>query len=369
MAGRLHHHRLVRSGTVLAAAAAVLAGCFYTGAINDRPSAEIRRTSTGEILRGSVQTFAAVLEDPNGDPLTTHWNGEACNQDGVCASIQTGTAPVFDVAVPVDVEGKPTVQLRVHLDVADSYGAVARPPQLLELPVGNRPPTVTIQPHGRDLGGRFPTDVPIVVSIEAGDPDRDEVTLDVQLFPARASNPADRRWTELPPPVAGGRAWELLPDVDGEWRVRVIASDGVDELVGERTLIVAPDQAPCLGALDPAPAPAGLVLDAPRRLTVLSVDDDLDIYPWPPPDDPYLGPAELRWSVRAPGATGFAEVARDVAALELDPAQFAPGDLVGVRVEVGDRTGRTVACGPDAPTCSDRQDTCLQRQTWFLEVR
>lgn len=333
----------------------------------------------GLVTRGSVQRFRAILDDPNGDALTTAWRAEACNAAQVCAGGVTGLDPTFQFTVPVAVEGQPTVKIAIHLDVADSHRAVARPPQALELPVSNGLPAITFDRHGRELGGSFPPGVPIVVVAGASDPDRDAVTLTWELFPARDSNPAVRRWQRLLPdpepslPPAPRydvlQHHQLVPDVPGEWSVRVTASDGTDVSVSTETLVVVPDQAPCLGATDPAPAAGALILDHPRRFAVLVVDDDLDPYPWPAAGDEFLGPTRFRWYLRAPGATTFTQVAAAVAAFELDPAQYAPGDRLDLRVELGDRTGRAVDCGPDAATCSALQNPCLQRQTWTVEVR
>ena len=375
MAGRLHHHRPVRPGVVQLVAAASLAGCFYGGPINDRPSAEIRRDTLGEVFRGSDQRFRALLADPDGDALTLGWRAEACNEALVCESLTTGTDPVFAVVVPRATMGEPTALLRVHLDVEDSYGAVARPPQVTELPVANNPPDVDLYlPDGRSFDDKFPPGVPIVVLAGARDPDSDAVTFTWTEPTVPGSDPSRRRWTRLPDPPPSGpypvqQAYQLIADVDGAWPIQVSVSDLGDVASDARAVIVEPDRAPCLGATDPAPAAGALVLDQPRRFSVLVVDDDLDPFPWPAPDHPYLGRARFRWSLRGPGATTFTQVASDVPGFELDPAQLAPGERIELRVEIDDRKQRTIGCGPDASTCSATGDACLQRMTWTLEVR
>lgn len=351
-----------------------LTGCFYTEVINERPSAEIRRDGSGEVLRGAEVSFLAVLDDPDDDSLSISWHAQACNLRSVCASVVSGVDPFLEFRVPGEVEGAPTVRVAVYLDVTDTHGAVARPTQMLELPVGNNAPTVLLQRRGRELDGQFPPGVPIVITAGVADPDEDSVTLTWELFPARASESSARGWRRLPDPPPSPvaeivEAYELIPDVDGEWVVRVTATDGIDTAVESRTLVVEPDRAPCIGATDPPAATGALLLDGRRRISVLAVDDDLDVYPFPPPSDLYLGPATFSWSVRAAGATEFSTVATGVSALEVDPAFHAPGDRIEVRVEIGDRTGRAVDCETEAPTCSERQDECLQRQTWTMEVR
>ncbi|HUQ01174.1 MAG TPA: hypothetical protein VM261_01705 [Kofleriaceae bacterium] len=362
-----------RLGSVLALAlgSASASGCFYGDVINERPSAAIERLGAGIPFRGGTLQFRAVVDDPDRDPTQPTWRFEACNAGNICAADETGSDPLFTVTVPPMVEGRPTTRVVVTLDVEDIYGATARPAQRLELDVDNNAPTAAVQKRGREIAGKFPPDVPIVISARGMDVDGDSTTLVWELLPARNSVEADRVWQTLPDPISGGEERRLVPDVDGDWKVKITVADDIDTTIYEETIIVVPDQPPCLGALDPAPPPAGssIVLDAPRRIGVLVVEDDLDIYPAPPPDDPYLGPAGLRWYVRAPGTTSYALVDTDVGGLELDPAHYDPGDRLDVRVEIDDRLGRAVQCAEGVATCSLGQNTCLQRQTWSVEVR
>jgi len=374
----LHHDRLVlrsagRIGRVLALAmgVAVAPGCFYSEVINERPSAEIERVDSGVPFRGGSMSFRAVMSDPDSDPMQATWRFEACNAQAICAADETGSDSTFNVTVPALVQGIPTTRVVVTLDVQDVYGAVARPVQRLELDVANNAPDVDSDVRGRELAGKFPPDVPIIVSAVGFDDDGDDVTLTWELFPASAAVPGDYSFTPLPDPPSGGEEYRLLPDVDGTWTVRITASDGLDDFVYDLPIIVVPDQPPCLGAVDPAPAPVGsyLILDAPRRIGVLAVEDDLDVYPPPPANDPYLGAAELRWYVRAPGASSYTQVDTNVGGVELDPTEYNPGDRLDVRVEIDDRVNRAVQCAENVPICSFNQDSCLQRQTWSVEVR
>lgn len=356
---------------VAAALALGASGCFYAETINERPSADIMRLDdNGVPARGSSLMFRAVIFDPDADAVEPSWRFEACSAAGTCAALETGTDPIFSVTVPSTVVDEPTVRIAVTLDVVDELGAVARPPQRLDLDVVNNLPTVQIQRRGRELDGAFPPDVPITISARGADQDADAVALTWELFPPRTSEPTVRRFDRLPDPATGGEEYVLIPDVDGEWTVRVTVHDGIDDAYVDLPILVVPDQPPCLGASDPTPVPdTTLVLDAPRRFAVLVVEDDLDVYPAPSPTDPFLGPAAFRWYVRAPGAPGFTLVDTDVAGLELDPAQYDPGDRLDVRVEIDDRVGRDLPCAADAATCSLDQDGCLQRQTWSVEVR
>lgn len=374
VAGRLHHDRLVQRSPALATAAlAMLAGasgCFFNEPINERPSAEIIRIDGGGVpSRGDELQFRATMLDPDGDPVHPSWRFEACPDDGPCIARDTGTDPVFVVTVPpMAGGGDPTTRVVITLDVTDELGAVARLPERLEIDVVNNEPTVALQRRGRDIGGSFPPDAPIIVTAVGADPDGDALTLSWELIPARNSMSADRHFIRLPDPQSGGEEYELLPDVPGLWTVRVTAFDGVDDFVRDLTIQVIPDAPPCLGASDPQPvAGSTVVLDERRRFSVLVVDDDLDVYP--AASNPFLGIAGFRWYLRGPGDADFVHVDTDVAALELDPAQYDPGDRLELRVEIDDRVGRTIPCAADAATCSLGQNSCFQRQTWTLEVR
>ena len=66
---------------------------------------------------------------------------------------------------------------------------------------------------------------------------------------------------------------------------------------------------------------------------MLVVTDDLDPYP-PVPGDPILGTTTFAWSLLAPGASSFASLAATSNSVALDPADYTPGDLLELRVEV-----------------------------------
>jgi hypothetical protein len=53
----------------------------------------------------------------------------------------------------------------------------------------------------------------------------------------------------------------------------------------------------------------------------------------------------------------------------LDPISFTPGDILELRVEVFDRNDTQLPCAQDQQSCSLSANTCIQRQTWFVEVR
>lgn len=381
VASRLHIEQGVRRGLalLLLGPLGLAAGCFYTGDLNDRPSAEIQRLGAGVPLRGETVRFQALIVDP-GDQVDVAWRIDACRTapDGeVCdEAIATSVPDVLQIeaVVPLEagagLERGPTERLRVHLDVVDSHGAVARPSQQAVVEVGNQAPTLRVQPRGRELAGAYPEEAPIFVAARGEDPEGDPLTVECEPFAPSGSVPNQWSWTMVGDPPSGGHEWRLVPDVPGVWTVRCTARDPLTSTTIDTPITVVADRPPCLGQTEPAPAAgATIVLDAPRRFSVLRVDDDLDVYPAPAPDDPFLGAAGFRWSIRPVGAAAFDEVDADVAAIELDPANHAPGDRLDVRVELDDRRRRTIGCAADAPTCSISLDECLQRQTWRVEVR
>ena len=349
------------------------AGCFYLDTINERPSAEITRIGDGEVFRGAVLMVRAEVDDPDDDRLTLSWRAQACDgpagQTGTtCASAGSGTQPVFAFNVPVTVDARPTVGVYIELDVVDAHGARAVPGQRLELPVANRAPLAIVQRRGRELDGQFPPQVPITIAAVGDDPDGDAVTLAWQLFPAATSRPEDVVFERAAVQPAIGEEYTLIPDVAGEWLVRVTADDGIEPHATDLTIAVRPDHAPCLGATEPAGGTTVLATE-PRRFAVLAVLDDLDVYPAPPPDDPYLGAARITWSLRPAGAGPF-QIISDAAAIDFDPAAHAPGDRVELRVEIDDRNARSLAACGDAPTCSvEPPASCLQRKTYPVVVR
>lgn len=352
---------------------AASSGCFYMDAINERPSAEIVRVGDGEIFRGTELMVRAVVDDPDHDAYHLSWRGQACDGPAggpgvVCASVGTGVDPLFRFTVPVEVAGRPTLDVYIDLAVEDAHGATARPGQRLELPVGNRRPSAVVQLDGRSIEGQFPPDVPITINALGSDPDGDQVTLRWQLFPATTSRPEDVVFEPAADQPTTGEAYTLIPDVEGEWTVRVTADDGLETHDLDTPILVRPDHAPCLGATEPATGSTVLATGL-RRFAVLVVADDLDVWPAPAPGDPFLGPARFAWSLRGPGAAAFTPIS-DAAAVDFDPAAWAPGDRVELRVEIDDRVGRSLAACGDAPTCSvEVPASCLQRRTWTVEVR
>lgn len=375
VASRLQIRRGVRR-LLTTAVLGLLGGCFYAGDLNDRPSAEIVRLTPGVPLRGATVLLQAVVVDP-GDAVTSSWQVDACGGSGVAERcdvripVHELSIDTIEVAIPMRVggpDGVPTERLVVRLDVVDSHGAVARPIQQQVVEVGNQAPTLAVQRRGRELAGEFPEHAPIIVAARAEDPEDDPLTLDCEVFAPRGSVPGAWTWDRLADPPTGGHEWRLVPDVPGAWEVHCTARDPLVATSDGLTITVVADRPPCVRSTDPAAvAGAVLVLDRPRRFAVVVVEDDLDVYP-AAPGDPFLGVTSFRWSLRPVGAADFVTI-DDVAAIELDPAAWAPGERFDVRVEVDDRRARGVGCPVDQPTCSLTLDSCLQRQTWRVEAR
>lgn len=367
-----------RPAAVAAALAALaLPACFYDDPINARPSADIRRVDPAQPFRGDVVTVWAAIDDPDGDVTTPAWRVYACTLDACDpAPFVTGVEYELVFTAPLDtVGGAPAAYARVELDVADSYGASLVPRQVLQLDLLNREPSLTTQRQGRLFRGAYPVGSPVVVVARAVDADDAAGTLafgDAALYPPADATLEDA--TLVGPVVevtdAGLEArWELVASAPGQWELALTASDPAGaELTEVVAVPVALDQPPCLGVAEPAFPPDGarIVLDERRLFRVLAVDDDLDVFPPPSPDDPLLGPATFRWSL-AVGDGATAPLGVDGNAVTLDPAPYAPGAVLRLQVEAVDRLDRAL-CDPAAPSC-ETLDGCAQRRSWTVEVR
>jgi hypothetical protein len=368
-----------RSLSIVAAAA--LTGCFYTSPINERPSTTLDRvTPVTTPYLGDPVTIEADSIDPDGDAVRVDWTAQACDAGGV------GCGAPFRVGT-VDSTGKFTFTItaegsvgsvRVAATTTDSYGAPALQEAVLVIDVANRAPTVTTM-----VASVAPPDGPTIIDASAVDA---EDGLDVTYgawtivdapFPnngtlVKVSDNAD----DLERTTADER-WRLIPDVEGTWTIGVTVTD----LVGTTTTVTQPiligtDRPPCLVDVAPAlPSPGNtLPLDQPRRFEVLVVDDDLDLFPWPSPDDPFYGPAEFQWSISSPATGGeYVAIPGGVDSyVELDPAAYEPDDAVFLRVEIADRVARTLPCPDGDLSCAidpAADPPCVQRQTWAIEVQ
>jgi hypothetical protein len=361
------------------AAAAALTGCFYTSPINERPSTTLARVSPVTTpYVGDPVTIEATSIDPDGDEVRVDWIAYECDAGGAgCSGLPLASGTV-DSTHKFSFTIDATTSVRVVAQSQDGYGAPALQPAELVFDVANRAPTVNTL-----VVSVAPPDGPTIIDASAVDAeDGIGVTYDAWTivdapFPndgtlvkvSDNSDEADR--------TTADERWRLIPDVEGTWTIGVTVTD----LAGTSTMVTQPvligtDRPPCLVDVAPAlPTPGNtLPLDEPRRFEVLVVEDDLDLFPWPSPDDPFYGPAEFRWSIASP-ATGGDYVAIPSGGdsfVELDPAAYEPDDAVFLRVEIADRIARTLPCPDGDLSCAidpAADPPCVQRQTWAIEVQ
>lgn len=356
-------------------------GCFFTGDINRAPRAEVQVMTTGPHYRGSTVTFSASKSaDDDGDPIRVSWSARTCNaQRNICD-------PVFDERTELDLVSPFTVTIPAQRPGGEATGAIVVVAEVIDdrgarqqdqafVDVLNRAPSLTLQTQGfaSPATGGYPIGTAVRVVVAGSDPDGDALTYEWQHFPPSSSVPDNVRWEPI-----DDLTHELEADVTGLWTVEVTATDALGDATTERVQIsMAADAPPCIGATDPPALPGARYIverDAPpRRLAVLSVTDDLDVYPRAADsgDDSPLGNARFRWLMATPETGGaFVELAglREASHL-VDTSAHAPGDQLALRVEIDDRVGRELPCSEDRATCALGGDTCLQRVTWSMEVR
>jgi hypothetical protein len=384
---------LNRFALILIALLGLGAGCFYTDPINQRPSVAIHPVTTGDLMRGQTMvTLEAIADDPDGDSVAFQWRAYACNQDG---TVQTCDAAQYDSGVDHEfVTNVPTVLadldhaslplniVHITLEARDSYGATAKPSQVLDIPVGDAQPTLEMQKQARD---RYVVNVPINVFARIGDPDDvfDAATdaSKITLSPWMADGPAIADnfvlTQDIPAPADDATHFQLgksfTPTTTGDWTIVLTATD--PSLVSKTTPLpihVDADKPPCLGQWDPTATSVPnttIPITDPTLFQVLVVSDDLDPYP-SVPNDPIYGTTEFHWSIVPPGGTRQPLSGVTGSGVALDPDSYTPGDIVELRVEIQDRNHTPVNCPDTDLTCSVISDqSCLQRLTWLVEVR
>jgi hypothetical protein len=349
---------------------AALPACFYFESINQRPSIAIVRVTETSITRASALDLRAVVRDSGGDSVALTWRAYRCGATLADCDDQPyddGAGVAFRTQVPVRTSAQQLVQhVRVELEGTDSRGAVADPAQVLELDVFNAPPALEAPIA---LGGKV-----VGASVEwrarflDPDGDTDKVAVSWQLtgpgvgavrLLGGGQEPDRYRFDRAEQTAAALGHWTMMVRATDEAGATAVASSQID---------IAADLPPCLTTLAPVTA-APLLFDQARRFAVLRVSDDLDPYP-PRPGEP--GP-RFAWSLLAPSRGGMRVVLTGATgnAVELDPATFVPGEVLQLRVEIGDREDRAPApgCVDSSDSCSIQQTPCTQRQTWRLEVR
>lgn len=371
-----------RSALLLVVAGGLVPGCFYADPINQRPSITIEGEPTEAVHRGDHLSLSARSEDPDGHYVTYQWRGYACSDADGCDvyPFADGLLQAFDLDVPIRLadDTTPVSLLRVVLEAKDELGATARPDEVLVLPVVNRPPTLALDRSSRYA---FVTATPIEIYAKVGDADDGPAAVMPLLWEVFGPPLGDtaNALTDLvigqdpedPAHLQYGKVFTA--NVPGEWTIRVTANDPLDgEAVVGTMITVAADGPPCLAQVLPI-APTGgaaLPITDPTLFRVPVVIDDLDVYP-PQPDDEILGTTRFAWSVKAPGQATHVAISGAVGnSLAVDPASYTPGDIIEVRAEIFDRTNDQLLCLDSDPTCSVISlPTCIQRQTWRVEVR
>lgn len=359
-------------------------GCFYTDEINQRPSIAISSPGN-QMYRGDHVELSATANDPEGQFVHFTWRAYACTdgQGGAdCDTMpfNTGELEDFSFDIPadrVDV-ALPDRNVRVVLEGKDSYGATAKPSQELVIVALDRPPSVVVARDGNFVV--TPGDRAVRIYATVGDPDDGPAKLGTPTWEVFA--PAGV--TQVPDLVDAGTthdpdgthityARDFTPSVKGRWEIRVTASDPFDATsMGSVFLDVVDPPPPCIAQVQPIVPPSGAALPITDTtlFRVPVVVDDLDVFP-PQPNDPVLGVTRFQWSLQGPSmATHVAVAGATGSSFTLDPATFTPGDIVEVRVEIFDRQNTPLPCPDTDATCSTiSQATCIQRQTWRVEVQ
>lgn len=358
-------------------AAGALPGCFYLESINQRPAIDIIQTSSETVYRRTVVRLEAEASDPEGQIVFKNWRAYACvdaNDFGTCDGEPFADSVldhlefmVPDKRVDVDV---PVQSVLVYLEAQDEYGAVARPRQQLIIPVANHAPVLEMSLTQQN-NGVVGTPIDLFLKIRDIDDGPATVTLDWQVFTPTVD--ADYTFGDLdpdPPDTVEGEIQtgkRLTPDAltgEGTWNVVVTATDPLGATAQKMyTFDVGPDDPPCLEQWSPIAAPAGssYLLTEPTLFQVTYVYDDLDPYP-------ATSGIEFDWQLKV-NAGAWTSLGLDANHVPLDPSNYAPGDAVQLRVEIQDRKQTVVNCPDTQQTCSVNSTSCIQRQTWRLEVR
>ncbi len=341
----------LRSGVrslVRCAAVLPLAACFYIDPINTAPTASIE-VPTGPFHindTSSTKTFTAVAVDPDGDRMTFEWH---CN----------GCVPNFGIGTTYSVRFASHASTEVRLIARDSHGAEDTP--VVPITITDQPPMVQVMVStNANADGTYTITKAILVTAIGSDPDRDELTFTAVPHAPPASDPNHMQFGS-----SGYASWTLVPDVPGHWSVDVTASDAFGGSTTETQMLeVVPDAPPCIAVTVPDANANGhyLVLrdDGPRRFAVASVSDDLDSFP---------GQIGFAWSLGPSGAVPTPVAGHAFSDFTIDPADYLPGDVLELRVEIADRVARTLPCAADQPRCSIGGNACFQRETWEVEVR
>jgi hypothetical protein len=370
----------------LASLLLVVTGCFYTEPLNQRPSVGIGGPDPGTVYRGDMVTLHATTSDPDGDFVHVQWRAYACTDATVAADgshpgcdsapFQTEVQDDFTFQVPKFLYGTTTPEksVLVLLEGQDALDATAKPVQQAIIDLADLPPMLAVEAQYRSS---YVTDWPFNVFAAVSDPDDG-----ISPAPAMTWN-VDTPATALPYELDDitvpqdpmhvdvlqvGK--EFTPHGTGLYTFHVVATDQLG-MAYERDLPVQvnADHLPCIGPLSPATPPAGdtLPLTEATLFQVAQVSDDLD--PYPATSDPYQGITTFHWSILPPGASSRVDLTTVTGnRVALDPASYAPGDVLELRVEIEDRQNLPINCADSSATCGV-DAMCLQRVTWKVKVQ
>ena len=368
-----------------------MGGCFYVPPINQRPALDIKPRSSDPVHRGDHGEHGVVLDaladDPEGQFVAFQWrvylctdatDFATCDQDPITSGIESSIT--FDVpSLRADPDGAgpaiaaPVESLLVILEAKDDHGATAKPADSLIIPVLDADPSLEVDQH-RLYGGVIGT--PVDLFAVYGDPD--DTAANVMItWQAFSPSQVEINLADIVVPQPDDLALaqvgkRLVPNAIGLWDIVITATDPVGQAVTRHLSVpVGDDKPPCLAQWSPI-APTGgvtLPITEPTLFQVPIVADDLDRFPTIV-GDPFLGPTTFAWSIKPPGASArqpLVGVTGNTAAL--DPASFAPGSIVELRVEIFDRNATPISCADSDQSCSVISTACIQRQTWHVEVR
>lgn len=371
------------------AASVLLTGCFYLDPIISRPRVSIDRPEV--IVRGSSVTLTAQF-DSDSKPGQSQWAvfsclgvdsppRDGCDQASFVAfqpdETRTYDTVTFTVPLKTKDKGMKTGAIKVELVARSDRGAIALLESNNEFPVADAPPTVDLAAQALSPAAGAPID--LVATYGDVDDDVDGVALAWTVSGPSMGYTLEDLVIAQDPQAPGDASLRtvgkrLTPDIPGSWSVAVTATDPeMSANQASKSFAVLPDRPPCLAQWSPAVPPAGATLPVSARTVfqVPLVDDDLDAYP-PITTASQFGTTAFAWSIRAPGATQHQPVpGANFNSFAFDPAAFTPGDLVELRVDIADRGHPLpLACDDAAATCSiAAAASCLQRQTWRVEVR
>lgn len=349
--------------------------CLYIAPVNERPRARVDEVTVGPYHIGDRLAFSASKSTDDGPAgeLRVSWQARICDDQASCEILDLSTTSAStrdDVAVIADRKG----EIVVLATITDGHGATDTIDARVD--VVNQVPAIEVQlsgfPDPGDSGG-FVLGLPVEIAASIVDPDGDELDVQWEAFAPMGSSST----VDVVPVDGEAETYTLSADDAGRWDVRITADDG-DGGVTEHTepLVFAADGPPCIGATAPVAAPVPLVISEPTRFSVQAVFDALDGYPRPVSPHPAVGITTFAWKLASPASGGaLIDISATAPDVLIDPATYAPGDRLTLRVEVDDRNDHLpLACAESQARCDTNDPTnpapaCSQRATWEIEIR